>query len=744
MSTVQALPTGDVNVVKTWLQSFGEVVGVEGLADKWTQGNTALLRMVSRDMLKETFGGLVGNAMYNAIHENEPHFRSPGSTSGQTAFRILNSSQLRALIEPLLESNVLPAKRESLMDIDTMPNDVHDISPFFELVGREAQTRELLQLFKTQIKLIGNPRSFAEPMKQVCFPTCVGTAGKGKTTFARLAFGQEELVANELGATSIECDIIGRCVKAGRVYRIGFEDLSRVIEANRPTDSLGIRVLYEAFKYVFKNNLSFEDFRTHMFNHLTASTLPFSAVHETIMSFFVNCAGPTQDLILLNLDETNYLFDNNLQGYLQEVLSALSTSIVNGKCVFALLTGTHATMLFDVVKSSRCQTEEIRLPLLTPEETSTVILDIANRTTPEITTLSPHLEYILELLGVVPRYMECLIWSMAALGTAHLQSDAAIDNTKFRHAGFRHFLSKMQNDPAHCNHLLQITNQRILQKYHQYRTIFGDIAEDIPTLVAHTLFGLQIKSRSMKLGKLTVEELEQKDVIFLDGQNRMHLPFVHLHFLYAKKRSRTMPRIRALESLDNDLSSDQNEGLTAAIVAFRLWAVIGGQSGSGMCKLSDLMRLRPGQTDIDITVNHRTSFEVKQCPKQVTSSNWAEFYATRTTAATLVYKNAASASFADSFILSNPPILIQDKQVRKSREAAIAGRATSIVPSGMLKAEHDKCRGIGKHIFVFVTDDRQRMTETLDDDEVVVDVNDMGELFGHFLAFRKAFSIGTH
>ena len=61
----------------------------------------------------------------------------------------------------------------------------------------------------------------------------------------------------------------------------------------------------------------------------------------------------------------------------------------------------------------------------------------------------------------------------------------------------------------------------------------------------------------------------------------------------------------------------------------------------------------------------------------------------------------------------------------------------------MLKTEHKKCGAIGKHIFLFVTDDRKREGEQLEDDEVVVDVNDMAELFGHFLAFRKAFSIAA-
>ena len=167
----------------------------------------------------------------------------------------MNVTEVRALVEPLLATNTLPVMRESLMDIDITPNDVDDISPYFKLVGREEQTKELLRLFKTQFNLISNPRHFAEPLKNVCFPTCVGTAGKGKTTFARRAFSQEMVVARELDPTSIEFDVIARAIKAGRVYRVGFGDFSRVIEAARPADSLCVRVLYEALKYALKNDM---------------------------------------------------------------------------------------------------------------------------------------------------------------------------------------------------------------------------------------------------------------------------------------------------------------------------------------------------------------------------------------------------------------------------------------------------------------------------------------------------------
>src|SRR6266498_5958478 len=72
-------------------------------------------------------------------------------------------------------------------------------------------------------------------------------------------------------------------------------------------------------------------------------------------------------LFIINIDETNELFDSNNDIWLQTVLRSLARAISKGYFLFVVLSGTHASALFDIVKSSNAKTEDISLPLLKSE-----------------------------------------------------------------------------------------------------------------------------------------------------------------------------------------------------------------------------------------------------------------------------------------------------------------------------------------------------------------------------------------
>ncbi|RHZ81929.1 hypothetical protein Glove_116g33 [Diversispora epigaea] len=65
-------------------------------------------------------------------------------------------------------------------------------------------------------------------------------------------------------------------------------------------------------------------------------------------------------------------------------------------------------------------------------------------------------------------------------------------------------------------------------------------------------------------------DLENEELIFLDGSRRFKLPFLTLHEIYSHQNYNVLPSILVLESLDNATSSDQNEKLTISVLAFRL------------------------------------------------------------------------------------------------------------------------------------------------------------------------------
>ncbi|RHZ77380.1 hypothetical protein Glove_180g90 [Diversispora epigaea] len=85
-------------------------------------------------------------------------------------------------------------------------------------------------------------------------------------------------------------------------------------------------------------------------------------------------------------------------------------------------------------------------------------------------------------------------------------------------------------------------------------------------------------------------------------------------------------------------------------------------------------------------------FVVDSTNKQINEKNWNEF----------------NDSFAESFLLTKPSILIQDKQQIVNRKKVISGYSPSMLDKDLIKKEHNKCKNIGEHIFLFVTDSKQR------------------------------------
>ena len=85
-------------------------------------------------------------------------------------------------------------------------------------------------------------------------------------------------------------------------------------------------------------------------------------------------------LFIINIDETNVLFESR-HGYhwLQTVLRSLARVISHEYFLFVVLTGTHASELFNIFKSNNAKTEDIPLPLLKSEHAEKVLLELANR-----------------------------------------------------------------------------------------------------------------------------------------------------------------------------------------------------------------------------------------------------------------------------------------------------------------------------------------------------------------------------
>ncbi|CAG8688453.1 12452_t:CDS:2, partial [Funneliformis caledonium] len=342
--------------------------------------------------------------------------------------------------------------------------------------------------------------------------------------------------------------------------------------------------------------------------------------------------------------------------FLKEVVKSLSDMIFRHYFIFPVLTGIHASSLFSTVKSTNAKFEEIYLPLLKSNHAKEVILELANR---------------------------------------------------------------KQNNPKFCEILIKRTKEIINSKYNHYFDHFKkeENTEIIPLLVAYSLFDIGI-SRVESIGtkrKRKFEELEQEDIIFidknLDGKHSIKLPFLILHELYSQHQNPSITLdIKLLKSLDIALSPDENKRVTLSVFVFRLWTIyhtIKNERNDGLfqCKLSRLVPLRNGQKDRVLKFHPWFS---KSFVNQVQNQQQQRYKEC------IAYQNKGKVPFADSFILTEPPILIQDKQSITSQKKQI-----------------------------IVTDEIQRdnSDEKLKNNEILISFNNIKAVFREILAFRKLYCI---
>ena len=99
-----------------------------------------------------------------------------------------------------------------------------------------------------------------------------------------------------------------------------------------------------------------------------------------ILSYFPNENDSSDHpLIIINIDDTNSIFEQNIDMFLKQVIRTFSYMIIQQHYfLFPILTGTHASNLFNTVKSTSVKFEEIQLPLLKTDHAKEVILELAN------------------------------------------------------------------------------------------------------------------------------------------------------------------------------------------------------------------------------------------------------------------------------------------------------------------------------------------------------------------------------
>jgi len=641
-------------------------------------------------------------------------------------------------------------------------------STSLKFMDREEQIKALMENMNNWHEVIKDVKNITEPKKKLYLSTVAGAPGVGKTTFAKRAYEKRDVYSGLLNEEVMEA--VDDCCFAGRIFRIACDafPLSELHGGNIRWFFARL-LLYEALKG--RLSIGYTEFCRQL-----RTVIPLADILDTILKYYP-CQTSGMPLFIINIDETNTLLTPSHGVFLQEIIKAvLDVNTMDQRLVFPVLSGTHAVDLFSSLNISGTRFKDTPLTLFTVKQAEEIIMDLANRGLEEnsserIKYLSPYLTHLIELLGVVGRFLEVLIIEMAVLGWAALNGNPTVDSTKFRIEGLRWFLRTQQDSPTGCQALLDGTKSSINSNYCNYKEAFKCNTDIIPDLVIYSLFGWEV-TRKTVLGKrrrdeenqeYTVGDAEKNGLVYVvnatnaanDNKKKLKLPALTFHQISHLLSPTNFPNFKLIGSLDHVLSPDQNESYALQILVLRLFGIyrrlfrdgITPTNGLYSCQLSDLIPvLRDGQPNPRI--GFPAKFALNSAPYLINKKSWNDFDDRnnnfRSLSDTIAIHNLQNASFADGILLTTPLIFIQSKQQVTSRQRQIQGYSGNILEKGLVKNEHKKVTdaNVGEHIFVLETDAHATADETYLDNEVVVTSDNRERFFGETLSQIKLFSIG--
>jgi len=246
-------------------------------------------------------------------------------------------------------------------------------------------------------------------------------------------------------------------------------------------------------------------------------------------------------------------------------------------------------------------------------------------------------------------------------------------------------------------------------------------------------------SRDDKFGGHTVEELETKGILFVQGSEPhavIKLPLILLLSLVQGVQHAPM----LLKHFDVMLSPDENERVSVAIVALKC-AGLAEMGREITAKV--LFGTREGLDEKIMTTALRfKNFEVQVAGKQITSGTWRKFLLTAKRDGAFVM-NAPKAPFSDGVIVPEEGKLVIFLQEKQSEVAKLQNQKKRKVHEFFaenVRKEHAKCDVKTEHLFVLITDEDFTDNNQLEKNEIVVSHRDHASVIGPLLSLLRLFN----
>ena len=626
-------------------------------------------------------------------------------------------------LSKLIKNKLVESRRESLeneksTDLPPIMEDV-DLGKYLKFVNREKSINELLKHASGQFFMYRTDEGIAEGRSQ--FAACSGGPGLGKTTFCRKAFTRaadtkttDDPLWDDVPRKDRFFPVVKACVNGGRQYRITFgaETLATDNDYQAPYMSLAHRLT----EIITKEAHRFPDGRGYdqLYRVLCAIT-----------------GGNPDAMVVINFDETNMVmaFDQG-RNYLRQVLAAVQEFNRERKgFIFCTLSGTNVRPLHDLLKASSGgkAPKEIPLPLLQEDHVYEVLKDLLDRSNPDKKVevsqgCIEELDFVAQVLGGVPRYIEMLIYS---LGEQKAESAFAMEV-------YGKILSSNAIHPhAQLERVKELINKR-------YGWTFAELIRTVPCriLVSYSLFQWPISRGDSVGGIKTIGDLETDGVVFVQDDTIVFPLVLLLNFAQAG-HAQHLPML--LQKFDVMLSPDENERNSLGIFAMKCSAL---SENDGLVRLRNLFPLekfsqipnRVGATEMSFD-----QFELKRAKSRVEKRSWSDWLPILAEKGCFLL-NCKGAAFADMIIVSKGGayvVFIQEKQREVAKEQAQKKRKVPTLCYATVKEEHDKCDVSTAHLFVIITDEEFDDFASLRENEIVLSSEMHSAAIGPLLALLR-------
>lgn len=202
--------------------------------------------------------------------------------------------------------------------------------------------------------------------------------------------------------------VVKTCVEKGRQYRINYSNTQTLNDNDieNPAMSLARRIVKQCMK-----------------STKTTTSIPLKGTGDgldqlrSVISRITG--GDLNALVVINIDETNILMKHSSgQDYLFNVLAAVSAINAERKSgfLFCIMSGTNVSHLHDLLRSSSSLApKEIPLPLLESQHVIDILNDMSVRLCQKPLIESKRLNFVVEVLGGVPRYIEMLVYCLGEI-----------------------------------------------------------------------------------------------------------------------------------------------------------------------------------------------------------------------------------------------------------------------------------------------------------------------------------------